>query len=537
MITTCPLLPGFRVWLYIRCSPGEDQDVQSQLAFMQEYCLEHSLVVVHTFVDEARTGGTTAGRDAFEAMIAAADIFHIIPDPRNPRPVDGIVFWDYARFARDYSDSWFFVAGLRRRGYVVFSINDEIPEGDYGDLIEAFIFKRNEQRLKEISRDAQRGLRHIARMGYAPGGFPPRGYKAEQVQIGFKRKKRRGRPDEQVPHVVSRWIKDPEWQQPTRRAWEMRLAGATHFEVLEETKLYKSTGCLSTFYRNITYLGYRKCGDLLVPNAHEPYVTQEEWDAVQAMIRPRPRRGGKWPTATHDKRKRSPFLLSGLAECAYCDAAVNGSHDNVGGNRGKRGGQPWRYYICSRKKREGWHVCPGRKMSAKVVEGEVIGKVMARVLTPDFVVALVDEVNARLADTGSLDHQIRRVEKELREAERAVGNLLELAKVFGARSAGAELLKEEARRDRLGGELKALRDSKAQSRLEVSDGVLLAVLADMRGTLGGDDVRAKKALLQRLVEKVEIGNEKGKVWYTFPLEELTGFYSMPPREFESLPQP
>jgi hypothetical protein len=58
-------------------------------------------------------------------------------------------------------------------------------------------------------------------------------------------------------------------------------------------------------------------------------------------------------------------------------------------------------------------------------------------------------------------------------------------------------LKEETKRDRLKGELKALRDRKAQSRLEVSYEVLLAVLADMRGILGGQDVHAKKALLQR----------------------------------------
>jgi hypothetical protein len=34
------------------------------------------------------------------------------------------------------------------------------------------------------------------------------------------------------------------------------------------------------------------------------------------------------------------------------------------------------------------------------------------------------------------------------------------------------------------------------------------------------------------VERVEIGREKGKIWYTFPLEELTGFYPMSPREYD-----
>jgi len=45
-------------------------------------------------------------------------------------------------------------------------------------------------------------------------------------------------------------------------------------------------------FRNKTYLGIRKCGDLEIENAHGPLVSREAWDAVQATLRERPQKGG-----------------------------------------------------------------------------------------------------------------------------------------------------------------------------------------------------------------------------------------------------
>jgi hypothetical protein len=63
------------------------------------------------------------------------------------------------------------------------------------------------------------------------------------------------------------------------------------------------------------------------------------------------------------------------------------------------------------------------------------------------------------------------------------------------------------------------------------------VIAGAREVLNGEDIKARRTLLQKFVDKVEMGNEKGTLWYTFPLDELVlipGFYMVPPRGFEPL---
>ena len=118
------------------------------------------------------------------------------------QPVDGIIFWSFSRLARNQLDAQFTRSDLRRRGYVVHSMTDDVPMGEFAPVVEALIDWKNERFLKDLSRDVKRGLHDLARAGYAPGGFPPRGYKSETVQIGTKRNGE--------PHIVSQWVPDPE---------------------------------------------------------------------------------------------------------------------------------------------------------------------------------------------------------------------------------------------------------------------------------------------------------------------------------------
>jgi DNA invertase Pin-like site-specific DNA recombinase len=97
---------------------------------------------------------------------------------REAQTVDGIIFWSFSRLARDQLDSQFIKADLRRRGYFVHSMTDDIPSGEFAPVIEALIDWKNERFLKDLSKDVRRGLHDLARDGYAPGGFPPRGIAA-----------------------------------------------------------------------------------------------------------------------------------------------------------------------------------------------------------------------------------------------------------------------------------------------------------------------------------------------------------------------
>jgi len=506
-----PFKPGDRVWAYGRDSGGIEQQesVASQRRAIEDICDQYHVVLVHFFGDEARVGSSTVGRDALEDLLYMAR--------REPRPVDGIIFWSFSRLARDQLDSQFLKADLRRRGYIVHSMTDDIPFGEFAPVVEALIDWKNERYLKDLSQDVKRGLHDLARDGYAPGGFPPRGYLAEKVQIGTKR--------DGSPHIVSQWVPDPELAPRVKQAFEMKRAGASYLEIHKTTRIFKSRGCYVTMFRNKTYLGIRKCGDLEVENAHEPLVSRELWDAVQATIRPRVKKGDQWPEgSSHPRRSQSQYLLSGLARCAECGSAMLGRSDNTGRRK-----NPFRYYLCGRKLREGWSSCPSGKIDVKGPDASVLQFVTDRVLTLDFVEALADEVNALLAqDVPALQVGIDEAQRRLMEVEKGINNLLDLAEQFGAASAAARLVEREAERNRLLAELRSLEAQQETKQLTVDPETIRQMLMEMQGTLSRPEIQPQRALLKKLVAWVKLGKEGGILAYTFPLHGA-GLYTGPPR--------
>jgi len=514
--------PGSRVWSYSRDSGGDDQCVDDQIHAIERYCDDNHLIIARHFCDRARPGSTTAGRDQFQAMIHLAR-----SSPPDLLPA-GVVFWSLSRFARDYDDAQFYKADLRRHGLVLDSISDDIGDGPHSRLIEAVVDWKNEQFLQDLSRDVKRGLHDLAAQGYAPGGFPPRGYIVQRVQIGTN--------NDGKPRLASQWIPDPDLAPLVRQAWEMRAQGATMREIHEATRIFGARNSYSSMFRNRTYLGIRKCGDLEVEDAHEAIVTWELWDAVQKTLYHRPSPGQSWPAdQEHPRRKRSPFLLSGLARCGYCGSAMSGSHANLH-NRP----QPWPYYLCGKKKRRGWNSCPGQCVNARAVEAAVLDTVLDRVLTPAFVDALIQAVNETLnQDTATLDVQIEALEHQRADLEHAMRNLLDAIEQYGAESAAPRLKAREAKCHQVEQELQVLHTRREQSRLEVSQDVIHAILRDTKKNLASEDVLARREVLRQFVTKVELKNDEGRLHYAFPLDQLdpTCLWLVPPRLLELKTRP
>jgi site-specific DNA recombinase len=508
-----PFQAGDRVWAYCRDSGGDEQQdsVVSQRRAIEEFCHRHSLLLVHVFADEARPGSTTVGREGLE------DLFFLTR--QEPQPVEGIIFWSLSRLARDQLDSQFMKADLRRRGYVLHSMTDDVPDGEFALVVEALIDWKNERYLKDLSRDVKRGLHDLAEQGFAPGGFPPRGYLLVKEQIGFKRNGK--------PRIASRWIPDPELAPRVQQAFQMKAQQATYQEIHDATGIFKTRSCYVHFFRNKTYLGIRKCGETEVEGAHEAIIDRDTWDAVQAAFHPRPKKGEKWPKGRpHPKRVGSDFILSGLARCPECGAAILGSSDNTGRRK-----KPYRYYICGRKCREGWSACPTGKIRADAPEAAVLRFVTANVLTLDFVEELVADVNDILTqDAPTLQSEIEEKQRELADIDKAIGTLLDLAEKFGAESAGARLLEREEERNELRAELRYLETQQEMRRLTIEPAAVQQVLAEMKETLRSDKARPRRALLCQLVAWVELGQEAGTIAYTFPLQE-SGISKLRPRGY------
>jgi hypothetical protein len=281
-----------------------------------------------------------------------------------------------------------------------------------------------------------------------------------------------------------------------------------------EGKLYKSASCLPTFFGNKSYLGIGKWGLLEVQNHHEALIDLATWEAVQAIQKLDPRAGLRNPM-----RIAYPSLLSGLAYCSYCGAALvyhSMNHKKY----------PWKFYFCGKRERsKGLKICEAKRMSANKINAVVLDTVLHRILTPSYFDALLDETRKQFIDLETLDAQITRKRIDLSYVERAITNLLELVESFGVNENARKRLREKELEQM--SIKQEIRDTEAQREtltLEITPEALALILNHWRDQIiqanQSNDIAAVKVLLSYFVDRVEINPANVTIKYKYPIETL-----------------
>lgn len=384
-----------RLAAYLRDSGGERQELSlpQQEAAIRQWCLENCHTLTYIFQDAARAGSSTVGRAGF------LDCMHHFRSPGCRET--GLVIWSYSRFARDIDDAQFYRADLRRRGYQIISITDQVPDGPIGRLFEAAIDWKNEQFLEDLSRDVKRGLAdRVSRYGAIPG-TPPRGFKRQPVEIGQRRDGSR--------HIGHRWVPDPDQAPLVQKAFRMRAAGKSLAEINAATHLYKGINGYKTFYSNRLYIGELHFGELVINDYCEPLVDRATWDAVQAILERHKDRQNVVTPADQPRRKHTPYLLSGLVYCARCDAPLSGLTSK------QRNGGYYERYCCSRWKRN--RDCDAKPIPRQVLEDAILEKIQTHILNETLLASL--RSGAAAHDTA---HQ-ERLQAEIGALKRSLANI------------------------------------------------------------------------------------------------------------------
>lgn len=518
MSSDCPLAPGARVVAYYRDSGGADQErsVGQQRRAAEAYCEQRHLVLLRSFADEARPGGSVVGREAFQEMID--HLRRLAPEPergpRDPDAPDGLLYWDIKRFARDQDDSAFFRADLRRRGYEVISLSDSIPHGDLAPVFEAVLSWKAEQDRRDLTKDIRRGLHDLVTtrgpdgryLGICPGSVPV-GFRAEPVALGKKR--------DGSARTVQRLVPDKEsgaWAR-VRRAWEMRARGATHYEVDDATHLFQSLGGYNKLFRNPIYRGALSYGDEVYEEWIEPCVSREVWDQVQTR---RPAAGQHKP-----RLGTSSYTLSGWLECGVCGSPMTGS---VSTRHKKNRIYRYRYYLCALSKSSRRARCSMTRMfRSEHLERAVYGALSETVLQPAVLLAMVEGARPEAAEMDALQAEVRRLAGEQARATVAIERLVDAVEGGGELSGLVDRLQvRQAQRAQIEAALSA-----AQRRLAtmndpgVPPEVVAAFCADARRILERGEVKAVRGLMDALVRRVVVWPERrGEVWVWFPVGEV-----------------
>lgn len=409
---------------YLRDSGGEDQDlsVEQQEKEIRAWCIQKGHILTRVFKDEARPGSSTVSREAFQDMM------------RHFRSGDcqeqGVIIWKFSRFARDIDDAQFYKADLRRRGYVILSMKDQVPDGLDGRFFEAAIDWMNNRFLEDLSTDVKRGQRHLLEQYGAIGGTPPRGFKREPVHIADRRDGR--------PHIVHRWVPDPDLADTIRLAWKMRAEGDSYHKINTATRLYGSLNSYRTFFCNRLYIGELVVSGTVIEDYCDPIIDRETWNAVQHINTKRARYDHiRTGAKNHPSRGNSSFLLSGLAFCAQCGAPLNGEAVAF-----RQNSKHYQYYACSRSQRHAG--CAARKVPKETLENAVIDTLREYILRPENLSAIQSQI--RQQSTGEDEHlktQKRVQERALAHIRKKINNLSDLLAAQGSQ-ASRSLLKKLA---------------------------------------------------------------------------------------------
>ena len=351
-----------RVALYLRVSSPRQKDgvsLDDQETICRAHAQQQGWQVVAVYIE----GGRSAFTERMEKRIA----FQQMLTDARARAFDIALVYKMNRFARKVLIQYQAAAELERHKVEVKSATEPIDRKTasgrltFGML--AVIAEAQSDQLSEKMRDTRaaeaRAGRHV---GPLPLGFdrvdgvliPNALLAAAQLAFALYATKR---------------------ESYTSVADALNAAGHRTAEGRLFTKFM-----VEELLKNPVYAGRVRCDGKEYPGGHAPAVDVETWAAVQAEIG---RRGG----GNHGQRAASrPAMLSGLARCANCGAAMWYMPLR---------GRGVSYYVCSgQQTRARDPRCNLKFVQARTAETHVIDSLGVLVQQSDLMAAVADELDA-----------------------------------------------------------------------------------------------------------------------------------------------
>ncbi len=504
---------GSIVDCYLRDSGGEGQDrsVASQLIVITEYFKQYKLNLRRVYKDVAKSGKSIATRDGFNRMIE---------DYENGDAPQGLIIWDYARFARNSKEAVYNIATIERSGAIVHSLTDDVTDGKYKELLRLVKHIGNEAEREKNSDAVKRELHQLVKTTKAMPGSPPRGMMREPLPPS--RNERSGEI-----RTLHKWIPSPEIAPLVLRAFEMRAQHKTLREIMTATGLYKSITCFDTFWTNKLYKGVLEYGGMVIEDYCEPIVPPELWDAVNAMRKERKPGNG----INDPRRARSSYLLSGLVFCQECGGALSGHTI-----------KDWSYYICSQRRLSRGKKCNAMHIPQEQLERGVLEAVKDNALSLEVLINLQDRVRREL-DHSKMDMQNTRLklDRDLVSAKKKITNLTNAIGEHGhSDSLIAALREAENSRTLIAAQIRQLDldiDIPHKTNLQLKE-----IAEAISSTLTNGTHEEKQAIIRAFITRIIARRDKETITalvYYLPIQIINpaergilGQAGVPPRRFE-----
>lgn len=301
---------------YIRVSDERQDEYSpdSQLKKIREDASKDGYTIPdeYVFYDDGISGRSVKKRNDFNRMIAIAK--------DKSHPFDRIYVWKFSRFARNQEESLVYKNLLKKKDVSVKSVSETIPEGIYGSLIERIIEWMDEFYSINLSTEVQRGFAEKISRGEptcnAPYGYEmkdkkyyPHKTESKVIKEIFERFARGEKQRAIAISLNAKGVRTRQGKQTENRWVDYILNNPVYIGKLRLSK---------DNLRAVSKRDYTNENIIVADGIHEPIISMELWETVQAKLKQQKRNYPK-----HSRQDQPvDYMLKGLVRCSNCNSTL-----------------------------------------------------------------------------------------------------------------------------------------------------------------------------------------------------------------------
>jgi len=183
--------------------------------------------------------------------------------------------------------------------------------------------------------------------------------------------------------------------------------------------------------------------------------------------------------------------------------------------------RPWRFYMCGKKNNHGNSACKSRRIGANNAEAQIIPAILGHVLTPEYLLEVIAETKKQFDSTAEIENQIKSARRALEDLDISIQRTLNAIEKTGSQAAQDRLKQREAERIQTNNELQNLCVQLATAQIEITPEAMQIIIETWRDQFAkvqeSGNVREIKSLLMQFVSRIELGYNKARIFYTYPM--------------------
>lgn len=522
------LAPGARVCAYLRVSTGRqaesDLSIPDQRKQVASFCANKEWSLVAEYV-EPGASAMDDSRPEFQKMIERAT--------DDDRPFDVIVVHSFSRFFRDAFGLEMYIRRLAKAGVRLVSITQELGDDPAQVMMRQVIALFDEYQSRENAKHVLRAMKENARQGFYNGARVPLGYRTEESEkrgVRVKKKLAVDPAEAETVRLIFRLYRHGDGQSGplgvkqvvswlNERGYRTRLGARFGVATLHNILTNRVYIGEWVFNKRDSRALRNKPADQWISVEVPPIIERAEFDAVQATLK------ANNPRVTAPRIVTGPVLLTGLAACASCGAAMTLRTGT------SKTGAVHKYYACSACARMGKSACKGRSVRMDTLDNLVVDNLSRRLFTTQRLTEILATAFARRAEKAvEVDTRVAALQREVVDAADKLKRLYrmvedgvaELDDILRERIASLKLDRERAQTalDRI--------RTQAIPAAKIPPEMIEKFGREMRENIANGEVPFRKAYLRAVIDRIEVDDHVVRViGDTATLEQVVAGKSVP----------